>query len=267
MLAAAGQVTSLEEFIFDDDWLMEQKLDGHRLMLRSAGGPNATPTAITRGGAIYTRGVPNPIATVQFPAGDWLLDGELVEGTYWVFDILAAAGQDLTQVPQAMRRLWLENALQTFKHPFKIVPQAQTTEEKIKLAERSLRENFEGLVLKLSDAPYRYNARSKDWLKVKYTCTADVTVLAVRDDGKDSVKLGVFDAGGQLVEIGRASLLGKEKNGSLKVGDVCEVRYLYTGTGGRLYQPTILRVRDDKTPPECTTAQLKAVNKAVLESL
>lgn len=266
MLATPGRVTSLEEFIFDDNWLMEQKVDGHRVMLRSAGGPNAALTAITRGGTIYTRRLPSSIATVRFPAGDWLLDGELVDGTYWVFDIVIAAGQDLSQVPQTTRRLWLENSLQTFRHPFKIVPQAATTDDKIKLAERALNENFEGLVLKLADARYSFNVRTNWWVKVKFTPTADVVALAVRDDGKESVKLGAF-ADGELVEIGRASLLGKEKVHAISAGDVLEVRYLYTGNGGRLVQPTILRVRSDKLPHECTTDQLRAVNKAVLESL
>ena len=265
MLTTAGEVTSLEEFIFDDKWLMEQKLDGHRVILHSLN-QGKPPTAITRGGTPYTKSLPFPVARARFPKGEWILDGELVGGTYWVFDILAAAGQDLLKETQAVRRLWLEHGLATFKHPFKIVPQADTHWHKTRLAERSLDENFEGLVLKRIDAKYQYNVRSHLWVKIKYTHTADVVVMDLRDDGKQSVKLGVF-AGGELHEVGRASLLGKEKTHRITKGDVLEVRYLNVGNGQRLVQPTILRVRNDKTPQECTTEQLKTVNKTVLESL
>jgi ATP-dependent DNA ligase len=156
------------------------------------------------------------------------------------------------------------NALTTFRHPFKIVPQAETIDDKLRLADLSLGQNFEGVMLKRTDATYQPNQRSHLWVKVKYTPTADVVALAVRDDGKESVKLGAY-VDGEFVHIGRASLLGKEKAQAIKPGDVLEVRYLHVGNGGRLVQPTVLRVRDDKTPQECTTDQFKTVNKTVLE--
>jgi ATP-dependent DNA ligase len=265
MLAADGHVTSLEHYIFDDNWLMEQKLDGHRLLLRSPD-QGESLTAITRGGTPYSHRLPLPLTRARFPKGEWVLDGELVDGTYWAFDLLIAAGQDLTKLPQVTRRIWLVNALATFRHPFKVVPQAESTDDKIRLAERSLSENFEGLVLKRADATYRYNQRSNLWLKVKFTHTVDVIAMAVRDDGKESVRLGAY-TDGELVEIGRASLLGKEKARAITPGMVVEVKYLNLGNAGRLVQPTVLRVRDDKAPQECTTDQLKTVNKAVLESL
>jgi ATP-dependent DNA ligase len=269
MLAADGHVTSLEDYIWDERWVMEQKLDGHRLMLMAVAHQaeiGVPPAVVTRGGTPYTKRLPAAISAVRFPAGEWILDGELVDGTYWVFDIVAAVGQDLTGLSQETRRIALEQALRTFRHPFKLVPQATSINDKIALAERSLDENFEGLVLKRVDAKYRYGARSHLWLKVKYTHTADVVAMAVRDDGKASVKLGVY-SDGDLVEIGRASLLGKEKVHAITPGTVVEVKYLNVGNAGRLVQPTILRVRDDKAPQDCTTAQLRAVNKAVLESL
>jgi bifunctional non-homologous end joining protein LigD len=269
-LAQAAEITDLDHFLKDDRWVIEQKLDGNRLLLMSPD-MDMPPTALTRAGTIYSKRLPKSIVDYRFPTGEWILDGELVGDTYWVFDLLkipsgGSGSGDLTCTPLSSRRVMLEQLLQVIRHPFRIVPQAQTADEKIALAARSLQDNFEGLLLKNAMSKYAPGARNSDWLKLKYVVTADVVVLAVRDDGKESLKLGLYH-GGVMTEVGRCSLIGKEKRGKVSVGDVIEVRYLYTGAGGRLYQPTMLRIRNDKLATDCDTAQLKMVNKAVLETL
>lgn len=280
-LAKEAEVTSLRSFFEDDRWVLEQKLDGHRLLLCSPGG-DFPPTALTRNGSPYTRKLPQAIQDFRFPktAGvqEIVLDGELVGGTFYVFDIPVMPmldGYDASTLDLATRRQALELYMEKIASPFKLVPQAKTREEKIALAETALRNNFEGLLAKRTDSRYQPGGRNTDWLKIKFVTTADCFVLDVRDDGKESVKLGLIKWTGpgimhdsfDVVEVGRASLIGKEKNGEIKKGDVIEVRYLYTGANGRLYQPTILRKRDDKLMHECTVDQLKHVNKEVLEAL
>lgn len=270
-LAKSAETTSLERFIDDDSWVMEQKLDGHRVLLMSPG-QDMPPTAITRNGSIYSRRLPKAIQDFRFPSGDWVLDGELVDGTFWAFDLPMSPiiqRSAPTVFSLSMRRQGLEALLDGIKHPFKLVPQARTREEKIALAQKAIVQNLEGLMLKKVDSPYRSGGRTPEWLKLKFVSTADCIVLAVRDDGKDSVRLGMC-VDGDLTrgrDVGRASLIGKEKRGKIEVGDVLEVRYLYVGAGGRLYQPTILRKRDDKRPDECTIDQMKHVCKDVLEAL
>lgn len=273
-LAKSAEVTSLEQFIKDPTWVMEQKLDGHRVLL-VAPGMDMPPTALTRNGSIYSRRLPKAIQDFRFPPGEWVLDGELVgtvvnghtvSSTFYVFDMPVTPAGAVT-LPLYQRRAALETFLASVPNPFKIVPQARTADEKIALASKALGECFEGLVVKQSDSPYRSGGRTTEWLKVKFVATADVVVTDVRGDGKDSVGYEVYDETGAPVDIGRASLIGKEKNGVINVGDVIEVRYLYVGNDGRLYQPTILRKRDDKRADECTTEQLKMVNKKVLEAL
>lgn len=273
-LAKQTEVTSLERFINNDTWVLEQKLDGHRLLLLSPGGDHP-PTALTRSGTPYTRKLPKAIQNFRFPtvggevipAGEWVLDGELVDGIFWCFDLPRFPSAPL-DMPLHLRRAALEMLLGQIEHPFKLVPQAKTAAEKIDLADRALTNNFEGLLLKQVNAPYRSGGRTEEWLKVKFVKTADVIVTGVRDDGKESVRYCVVDsATGNPLEIGRASLIGKEKSGAINIGDVIEVRYLYVGADGRLYQPTVLRKRFDKFPHECTTDQLQHVNKAVLEAL
>ena len=287
-LAKEATLTSLEHYIDNDLWVMEQKLDGNRLLVCSPGG-DYPPTTLTRSGSPYTKKIPKALSEFRFPEGngamDFIIDGELVgesvnghtvSQTFWVFDIPFVANILDPSATLRQRRFLLEQTFEFWSQgnpAMKLVPQAKTRDEKIALAEKALKENFEGLLLKRLDAPYRSGGRTEEWLKVKFVTTADCVVLDVRDDGKDSVRLGMVEfVDGvvdqfKIVDVGRASLIGKEKAGTIAKGDVIEVRYLYTGAGGRLYQPTIMRKRTDKPMHECTTDQLKHVNKTVMAAL
>jgi bifunctional non-homologous end joining protein LigD len=277
-LAKQAELTSLEAFIKDDRWVMEQKLDGNRILMMSPGA-DMPPTLITRNGSLYSKKVPKAIQDFRFPegndAGQFILDGELVGNEFWIFDFIVEGVID-AKMPLRSRRHALEQSFFAWSggnSSLRLVPQAQTVDEKIRLAEKALANNFEGLLLKDREAPYRSGGRTEEWLKVKFVSTVDCFVTGVRTDGKDSVDLGLLDVDPSRalaptqIAVGRASLIGKEKNGTINVGDVLEVRYLYCGAGGRLFQPTILRKRDDKRAVECTTQQLKWVNKEVLEAL
>ena len=268
-LAKEANVTSLEEFIKDDDWVFEQKADGTRILLHYLEGQ--PPIALNRRGDPYAKKLPKSILDFRPPNGiGFVLDGELVGDTYWVFDLLQVSFQktisNLDTFGLLARRLTLEGLLHLFEHPFKLLPQARGRNEKLKLSEDAMNNNLEGLVMKLKDAPYRSGQRTHEWVKVKFFSTADVFVTAVRDDGKESVRLGVMN-GDAIQDVGRASLIGKEKNGPIELGDTIEVKYLYLGANDRLYQPTILRKRDDKLMIDCTNDQFKRVNKEVLEEL
>lgn len=283
-LAKQAEVSSLDTYINDDSWVLEQKLDGHRLLLVDPE-MDLPPTALTRSGSFYTRRLPKAIQDFRFPnssnAGSdgifvpWVLDGELVgevvnghtvSSTYWVFDLPSVPG--MAEMPLYQRRQVLETLLANIRHPFKLIPQARTRAEKQALAERAVKTNAEGLIAKKIDSVYRPGGRTPEWVKLKFVATVDVVVTSVRDDGKDSVAYAIYDQG-VLRPVGRASLIGKEKNGAIQVGDILEIRYLYVGNDGRLYQPTVLRKRDpnEKRRDECTADQLKFVNKTVLASL
>lgn len=282
-LAKEGDFDLLTEFLTNDAYIIEQKLDGNRVMLVSQG-DGYGPLALTRGGSPYSKKIPTAVQNFRMPgipAFDVVFDGELVRNgsddyTYWVFDLPVLHGERNLTLSQRRAALEAIFAADASAFPFKLAPQAKTTDEKIALVERAMTENLEGLVVKRADSIYHHGGRNTDWLKLKFVTTADCIVLDVRDDGKDSVRLGLVEEAAttgvpgvlrQTVDVGRASLIGKEKNGVINKGDVIEVRYLYTGAGGRLYQPTILRKRTDKRPDECTTEQLKHVNKSVLASL
>lgn len=264
-LANEADISQAGTFITDPRFVGEQKLDGDRILFACE--EDGRQRAYTRAGTEYTKRLPEALTKWRPPPGRWVFDGELVAGTYWLFDVPNTPLDNLhTRLTLHERRALLETLLGSIDHPFRLVPQARTFQEKMALAERAVAENFEGLVFKRIDAKY-LPGRSDKWIKVKFVTTVDCEVTGVRDDGKESVALSIYDEHGRKREIGRASLLGKEKHYEINVGDVVEVRYLYVGANGRLYQPRIVRKRPDKRPDECLDAQLRHVNKRVLEAL
>lgn len=265
-LAEEAELATLDRLINDPRYVAEQKCDGNRIIVTGKEGQH--PVALTRDGNLYSKRIPKDIEQMFWPMDGLAIDGELVDKTFHAFDVPMIPGQSAF-LPLNLRRTILETLILTapFQHPFKLLYQARTTAEKQGLADATFANNAEGLVFKRADSIYRMGGRTTDWLKVKYTTTADCVVSGVRLNGKESIDLMVYDADGNEVAVGRTSLLGKEKRTAVQKGDVVEVRYLYTGAGGRLYQPTLLRIRDDKAPTDCTTAQLKHVSKEILEAL
>ena len=115
------------------------------------------------------------------------------------------------------------------------------------------------------DAIYTPGLRSPGILKAKFVKTVDCVVLGLRRNGKDNVVIGLHDADGTMVDIGEVTGLAGDGN-TLKVGEVCEVQYLYAvdPLRPRLVQPTRPTRRTDKTPDECTLDQIQFTDKTVL---
>ena len=259
-LATASEVGHITHYLDYEDWVLEQKLDGHRVMLVTG----ETTKFLTRGGMPYTKGIPAGLHDHGLNDG-LVLDGELVDGVLWVFDLLTVDGK-LDGMAQYVRRATLETVMLDVRTDrIRLVPQARTREEKRALFETARERGYEGVVAKRRLAGYTHGQRTDAWHKVKFVETVDVVVLTVGEDGKDSATLGVFDDG-LLLEVGRCSLIGKE---TVRPGDVIEVKYLYAADPDepRLTQPTMLRRRDDKRPDECLLSQIKFTDKTVMEVL
>lgn len=244
---------SYKRRLLDPLWWAEQKFDGHRLILRAtADGIETT----TRNGTPYSKGLPKGMHG-PYPPGEWMLDGELVDDTYHVFDLLHIPTGDLRSEPLETRRMLLEAAFDAATWPpaFQLAKVARTLVEKQALVESCKTNAAEGVMLKHKVGLYT-SGRSVNFAKVKFTETADCVVSELSRNGKEALGLAMLDmASGKFVEVGACSWIGKDK--SVQVGDVVEVKYLYLGANGRLYQPRFLRKRTDKGALECTTDQLK----------
>jgi bifunctional non-homologous end joining protein LigD len=256
MLAKETSLAHAAALVLDDEWVFEQKLDGHRVLVLVMDNQLVTTN---RNGQPYTKGFPLEAAnlvTEHFRPGDHV-DGELVGGTFWAFDILHSGPRDTTKMEHVERR----SHLKAHRYPYTL-PQARTSEAKARLMRRVRDEGGEGIVAKHLYSPYQPGARSPKMLKAKYVKTIDCIVVELDRKGKDAIGLGVVGPDG-LVEIGACSMIGK---GKVEVGDVVMVRYLYANNPAapRLYQPTLLEKRDDKAPAECTIDQVVYTDKSLV---
>ena len=265
----------LDDAIVHPDVFVQQKIDGIRAMLQIAGHANALDVRIIGGGGNPTKST-TAMPTAQlvtawaehtFQPGNYELwiDGEIVNGTWWAFDLVRSPRTDETTpfqhriaVLQALMR-----RLPTRPH-IRLLPTAKHLDIKQQLVAAVRANNGEGLILRHRRSPYNWDQRVNHTLKCKFTHTVDCVVLARNVGGPDKMNavLGLSNGNCEYDEIGQCSMIGKP---DAQPGDVVEVKYLYAGAGGKLVQPTVLRIRDDKPAGLCTADQLEFVNKDVVE--
>jgi bifunctional non-homologous end joining protein LigD len=241
----------IEDLLSDDRFLMQEKKDGKRLILRKEG---STITGINRRG-IYC-GIPESLVTsAKALSGDWLIDGELVGETFHAFDLLEHEGSYRAK-PLRVRLVALFNLIASGQAPCIQLVASYTGEEvKRRFLERSREDNLEGVVFKDMTAPYipgRPNSGGAQ-RKFKFVETSSVVVTSL--NGKRSVKIGVLD-GERMIASGNVTIpVGRDIPG---IGDIIEVRYLYAfPESGALFQPVYLGARDDLELKDCMVGQLK----------
>lgn len=248
----SAEVADIETYIGNDGWALEQKLDGIRCIVTASDGRvDFTGHAGNplRSGMKHHAPIAAELAGMSFT-----LDGELMpSGELWVFDMLTCADNDLRGESFATRRSVLALLDGAFEN-IHVVPSATTADDKRTLWNKVRAINGEGVVAKRLTGVYSTGGRTRDVLKIKVTKTIDVIIIGFGGE-TDSAVLGLHDGAGNLVEIGKCSLIGKA---AVEIGDVIEVQYLYvvdTATP-RLVQGRMMRVRADKTPAECGWDQL-----------
>ena len=242
----------LPKYLDDPNWCMQQKLDGKRLLLRKTG---AAIEGINRKGLVV--GIPASIhseaMTIQ---GDFLMDGEIIGDTYYVFDLLSQK-EALSHLSYAVRydklaKLLKPHAQQHIKVVL-IVLEADAKRDSL----QALRlDRAEGVVFKALGAPYTPGrpASGGSQLKHKFYATGSFVVSGT-NKSKRSVRLILFDEVCQK-EAGNVTI--PPNHPIPTIGDVVEVRYLYAfPESGCVYQPVYLGKRDDVMPSDCSTKQLK----------
>jgi len=255
----------LPKYLTNPAWWFEQKLDGIRLAVRIE---NLDVQVWGRNGTLVTK----PEAQIarrafqKFP-GTWTFDGEFVDGKFWVFDMPHALDVVSPDMPYEQRRDKLdkfEGVLVSHSDLIRVLPTYRTADEKFTIAQACIADNCEGLILKRKDAPYLEGKRSPYMLKAKFWESADVIVTEVAREGKRSIAIAVY-SDDSLVDIGSCTVTDRMLR-TLNPGDVVEVKYLYAADPQRprIYQPSFLRIRDDKSPEECTIDQIKYTSKRVL---
>jgi DNA ligase D-like protein (predicted ligase) len=210
-----------DERFSDPDWIFERKLDGIRcLAFKDGQGVQLR----SRNDLSLNGRFPEIVTALENdPASDVVLDGEVVafEGAqtsfarlqqrgerptpvfFYVFDILRAAGEDVTDEPLRARKALLRRSL-TFADPIRMTTHRNRDGEAF-FAE-ACRKGWEGLIAKRADAPYTHG-RSRDWLKFKCSAEQELVIggyTAPRGSRTDlgALLLGYY-AGGELRYAGK----------------------------------------------------------------
>ena len=233
------------------EWVMQEKFDGRRMLLRKNG---ATVEAINKLGLVVAVSSAIADAVAALPC-DVVLDGEVIGDRYHTFDLISHGGDDISVRPYRDRYAALAVLLADAGAELALAASWSDSAAKAAQLDALRARNAEGAVFKHLDAPYtagRPNSGGPQ-RKFKFVATASVLVAAVND--KRSVALSLLDVEGTWQAVGNVTIPPNREVPS--VGDVVEVRYLYALPGGSLYQPVYLGVRDDIEARECTLAQLK----------
>ena len=256
------RLEDVEELVCDDDWWMSQKFDGQRLQVVAGDG---RIDGYSRSGNSVSIGSKRVFDSLCELTNDGqaaiVLDGELVNGEYMVFDCLGLSGEDLYSQPYVVRHSLLDAILITdHVHAVKI---AETLEEKETLFAQCRDNNIEGVVFQHRLATY-HDGRTLSAYKYKFVKDVDCIVTDANSDGRNNFTLSVY-RDRNLTEIGKVSALTGD-GPRITIGDVVAVKCLYATPEGRLYQPTTPMLRADKTADECTFAQIEAIttNKEII---
>jgi DNA ligase D-like protein (predicted ligase) len=210
-----------DERFSDPDWIFERKLDGIRCLAFKDGNQ---VRLLSRNDLSLNGRFPEIVAALESdPATDVVLDGEIVafDGSatsferlqqrgerptpvfYYVFDILRADGEDVTDEPLRERKALLRRSLE-FTDPIRLTTHRNRDGEAF-YAE-ACRKGWEGLIAKRADAPYTHG-RSRDWLKFKCSAEQELVIggyTAPRGSRTDlgALLLGYY-AGGALRYAGK----------------------------------------------------------------
>ena len=244
--------TMVNSYIANPAFMMQQKFDGKRMMIRRTG---TKIEGINRRG--LTCGLPDVIrdTLLENTKTDFIIDGECVGEVYYAFDFLDDNGIDMRTETALDRYDALKADFDDMGPAVVVVPNATSPARKRKLLEQVRDGNFEGVVFKNVNSLYRPGRPNKfgDQLKFKFVATADVVVSKVND--KRSVSMIVYDENGYSVNIGNCTIPPNHE--IPEEDDVIEVRYLYAYPNGALYQPVYQGKRSDKDLKECLVSQLK----------
>lgn len=252
-------------YLADNEWALEQKMNGSRLVVD---GTMGRLRFFNKEGS-STNGPRAALKELEILTSiNAVLDGEVVGKEFWVFDMPACGTLVTPASPWDDRRAALEALFnpKIWKPRFtRLLPAATTTARKRALRKKVWAAGHEGVMLKRRDAPYRMGERTSDWLKDKNVRTVDCIVQSFGTE-KHNMQLTVY-RDGELVEIGECSRYEGQAP-QAKIGDVIEVAFLDAGSpeSPRLCQPHAKRLRADKSAASCLLDQLDGTyaNKKVL---
>lgn len=232
MLLNAIPEEEIGTYINNDDWTLQNKYDGKRMMIRKQGDK---VEAINRKGLLI--GAPQDILdSVAHIPDNFILDGECVGEIYYAFDVVDTnlrLHQRLIKLRELLSYVLWDSAVT-------MAPWYSEYQSKKYYADIMKNGGYEGLVFKKLSSYYIPGrpATGGNALKCKFVATVNVRVTGI--NVQRSVEIALENG----TPCGNVSI---PPNKAIPlVGNIIEVRYLYAMPGSNaLYQPVYSRVRDD----------------------
>jgi bifunctional non-homologous end joining protein LigD len=232
----------------DANWCLQEKKDGKRLLIKKDSGKII---GINRRGLPCSLPVPVVQELVDFEC-DFILDGEIVDDTYFIFDLLLYGERTWMLRPYQERLNAMRALFSDMRDHVLLIETIHDQFDKMERLRELQKVRAEGVVFKLLSAPYapgRPNTGGPA-LKYKFTTTGSFIVAGINKSRSVSLKLWQQDRTIGNVTIPPNHLVPRK-------GAVVEVRYLYAFRGGSLFQPVYLGQRDDIDEYHCVGSQLK----------
>ena len=229
-----------------------KKYDGHRQAIRKVGGLVQAYNRL--GKAIDPE--PNVVRFVGSLVDDVVLDGEFVEGHFVAFDLLELNGRDMRSMEFEAR--W--DVLTTVcGNKVLVAPLAVGKADIMGLIELEHSTRGEGVVFKKLSARYMPGRQGTN-KKFKFWTSATFRICAKQKSASKATahSFGVeaHTPGSPLGEWGYCGSVTC-KGPMPEAGTFREVKYLYVGAGGHLYQPEDWGARTDVTAADCLYSSLK----------
>lgn len=239
----------LEKLFTDEQWFMQEKFDGRRLMIKK----DEDCVAINKKGLAIL--IPEVVADIVKSVPHQIVtDGEIIGEKYYIFDILEYKKENLRTTGAKNRYEILKTIPELQAH---VVPAFfDETEKRAAFAELKEKEK-EGAVFKKEESNYISGRPASGGNQLKYKFWASATVKVIKQHKtKRSVTVAVYD-GQKEIDMGNITIPANYDIPA--VGSLVEVIYLYchTGEGGKLYQSKYKGVRDDQDLSDCNYAQIK----------
>jgi ATP-dependent DNA ligase len=170
----------------------------------------------------------------ELAIGKSIVVGELMRGgEFFAFDLPFLFGQDMRTLPLIERLAALGEHFGGLRRPI--------TGHGGEFLEAILARGGEGIVAKHLESKFDEPGA---WVRCKRSQTEDCVVLEKHPE-KMSIRLGQFDAAGQVVERGWCACLF-HKFDRVAVGDVVEVTIFGLTPAGKFREPRAPRLRHDK---------------------
>ena len=244
--------TTVLDLMNDDNWCMQEKQDGRRLIISKRG---QDIIGINKKGNTVGLNIPLFNVVKDFDA-DVIIDGESIGDHLYAFDLLELDGVDIRSWPYRERLAALMNLLSSVQQTtIKLVDTAFTSHQKLELLKQLKAKKREGIVFKHVFSPSTPGKPNSGGTQLKHKFVAMLSAVVAKINRQRSVELQLLGQHG-WVKCGNVTVPSNHK--FPQAGQVVEIRYLYAfKESGVLFQPVYLGPRDDVDDNECLASQLK----------